>query len=542
MVLLNLFFAIAILLWATRMVRKGLSRFLGSRLQAMITSATKNRLRAIFTGFTIAGMLQSSSVTGVMASDFARKGLLSVPMGICILLGADIGSTIIVQFLSFDVSFFAPIAFLIGFIIFKRSANTHTAELGRAFMGIGLIILSLQMMSSSMMPLRNDNFFLSSLNIINEKVFFAIIVIAFFTWLMHSSIAMVLIIMGLMVGGTIDINSALIFVLGANIGAGFIPFILTIDSKTVARHIPLGSLIIRITVAVILIPFMPSITDYTIQYFGNTSFAVAMFHTLFNIVALILGLPFVNAIAKVCQKIMPAKKSNKITSVKSLKTSDIKNPSVALSAAEKEVINQADYIEKMLQGIFDVIASNDLKPVKKIKVMEENVDVLYEEIKIFTTKITIEKMTSSESQRATNTITYTTNLEHVGDIIERNLIDIANKKVQNNVSFTKEGWRDIEKIHNLVMRQLRLSITVFMNGGVEDARQLLLGKKSMQKMESESQDAHFSRLRAGIDDSIKSSALHLDIVRDLKRINTHLSSIAYPILEKHGELNSTIKK
>ena len=536
MVLINLLGAIAILLWSTRMVRKGISRFMGAKLPAMISRATKNRMRAVITGVGVAGMLQSASATGVLAVSFARKGVLSIPMGIAILLGADVGSTLMVQVLTFDVSWLSPIAFLLGYFVFVRGQDTHIGELGRALMGIGLILLSLQIMSNSMNPLKESEVFLNILATISSQTWLGILLVAIVTWFMHSSIAMVLIIIGLAVSGTVSPQSALIFVIGANIGAGFIPFILTLKEKSEVRHIPLASLLVRTLVGVLLVPFIWIISPFWNNAFDNVGLGIAMFHTAFNLLVLVVGVPFINTLADICKLIIPVKQQIKTIGAKLLLPEYINSPSKALNATEREVLTQADFVETMLQDVIDVIENDDLKKAKQIAKMDNNVDALYEDIKLYITKVSASQMTAEESQRTTNTITYTTNLEHVGDIIEYNLLDIANKKVKGGIMFTDEGWRDIQKLHSLVMQQLRLSVAVFMRGNVEDARQLLIGKRHLKEVEVKANNNHFERLRADITDSVKSSALHLDMVRDLKRINTHLSSIAYPILEKHGEL------
>ena len=539
MIFINLLGDIAILLWSTRMVRLGVSRYMGSRLPEMVGRATKNRMRASLTGMVIAGMLQSASATSILASSFAKQGAISVTMGLAILLGADVGSTIMVQILTFDVRWFAPIAFLFGYIIFVRGKEARTSELGRAFMGVGLIILSLQMMTSTMTPLRNDVAFVGIINTLTEQKLLAFVIVAFATWFMHSSIAMILIIIGLVTGGTISLEFGLLITLGTNIGASVIPLVLNLKSSPEAKSIPFGGLLMRSLAVIVVIPFLSVLSGAFQQYVGNDGFSVALFHTGFNVLILILGLPFVGAIAKFCKRVFPSRRVRKPMGAKGLKKEYLTVPEKALSMAEKEISVQAEYVEEMLSAVIQIIKKDDYKRIEKISKIDDYIDALYEDIKMYTTKITSSKMTDDEARRATNIITYTTNLEYAGDIIEKHILDMVGKKIQNNIVFSNAGWTEIKSIHVALMEQMRLSILVFSKGRVEDARQLLRGKEHLQSLEHQARELHFERLRDGVDASLNSSALHLDLVQDFKLINAHLCSIAYPILEKHGALYSS---
>ncbi len=536
MIFINLLGAIAILLWATRMVRLGVSRYLGARLPAMMESATQNRFRASMVGMGIASMLQSASATVVLASSFVKQGVITVPMGIAILLGADIGSTIMVQVLSFDVSWFSPIAFLLGYVIFVRGKDTRTSEIGRAIMGIGLIILSLQIMSVTMRPLSSETAFTNLLNTLVNQKFLAFMLVALATWFMHSSIAMVLIIIGLSGGSTIPFDFALLLVLGINVGASFIPMALTFRSSSEAKSVPFAGFLMRVGLVMVFVPFISFFAQKMQVFITSDGYGIALFHTVFNITVLVTGLPLVKVLAKFCTIIFPSQTIEKKMGAKSLKKEYLVIPDKALKMTEKEIAIQAGYVENMLGAIVQIIKKDDYKRIQKVEKMDDYVDALYEDIKIYVTKITSLKMSEDEARRATNIITYTTNLEHAGDIIEKNILPNIEKKMSYNILFSSAGWKEIQSIHGVLMEQMRLSIVVFEKGGVEDARQLLRGKKQLQELENKAKDKHFERLRDGNVDSLKSSSLHLDLVQDLKRINAHLCSIAYPILEKHGVL------
>jgi phosphate:Na+ symporter len=196
----------------------------------------------------------------------------------------------------------------------------------------------------------------------------------------------------------------------------------------------------------------------------------------------------------------------------------------------------ADIVETMLRNLIEVFRSNDQKLMDRLSNLDDDVDTLYEAIKLYLTEASRAGTTEEESKRIIDAITFTTNLEHVGDIIDKNLLELAQKKARNRLSFSVEGWKELEAMHARVVDNMQLAIGVFMSGDVDPARQLLAQKEKLREIERAGSEHHLERLRSGYVQSIETSALHLDIMRDLKRINSHLTSVAYPILDAHGVL------
>ena len=193
----------------------------------------------------------------------------------------------------------------------------------------------------------------------------------------------------------------------------------------------------------------------------------------------------------------------------------------------------------MLRATMEVFERNDEKSMKAITSQDNTVDHLYEAIKLYLVQVSRSELGEEESRRYIEILSFTTNLEHIGDIIDKNLMELAAKKIKNRWTFSTEGTAELQAFHARVIDNLRLSMNVFTTRDIALARRLVAEKTVMREIEAKAADSHFARLREGRPESIETSSVHIDVIRDLKRINGHLTSVAYPILEAAGELANT---
>jgi phosphate:Na+ symporter len=215
----------------------------------------------------------------------------------------------------------------------------------------------------------------------------------------------------------------------------------------------------------------------------------------------------------------------------------IQTPPVALACAARETLHMGDVIEAMLKQAMTALLSNDRKLVVEVSRMDNIIDRLDEAIKLYVTKLTRESLDEREGARAMEIIAFAINLEHIGDIIDKNLMELADKKIKHKYEFSKEGAAELEAFHKRILENLKFAFSVFMNQDVPIARKLIEEKTQLRTAELRSADSHLARLREGRPESIETSSLHLDILRDLKRIYSHICSVAYPVLEAAGELH-----
>jgi phosphate:Na+ symporter len=537
-VLLDLVGGIALLLWGLHMVQSGILRAFGADLRRILGIALRNRGTAFLAGIGVTALLQSSTATGLMTATFVGDGLVGLVPALAIMLGANVGTTLIVQLFSFDVSWVAPILLVVGVVGFKRSTRTVVRDLGRVAIGLGLMLLSLHILLDTLAPAENAPGVKTILAATTTMPVLNVVFGAVLAWAAHSSVAVVLLVGSLAYSGFITPVVALALVLGANLGTAINPLIEGGGlANPITRRLPLGNLINRVVGCALVIPLLHPIADAMMKLESNPVRLVADFHTLFNLVLAALFILPLPPFAKLLKWWLPepATPLDPSTPIY-LDASVIETPSLALTCAARETLHMGDLIETMLRKTIDALMTDDRRLVVEIERMDNAVDRLHEAIKLYVTKITRQSLDEAESRRAMEIIACAINLEHVGDIIDKNLMELAAKKIRNRLSFSESGAAELQAFHRRVLDSLKLAFSVFMSGDVKIARQLVEEKVAIREAERAAAENHFARLREGLTASLETSSLHLDILRDLKRIFSHICTIAYPVLEATGEL------
>ncbi len=537
--LVTLMGGVALLLWGVRMVRTGMTRAFGASLRLLIGKACANRFKAFATGIGVTGILQSATATALLLASFASRKLVTLPLALALMLGADVGTALITQIYAFDIKWIWAGLLFLGVILFNASENDEVRGTGRVLIGFGLMLLGLTIISQVSADLRDSktlHLLLSSLG--TEKVpLLAILVAAAITWLAHSSLAMVLFVMSLAGGGMIDGRLAVTLVLGANLGGAVVPYVALSGSAPAARRVVLGNLLIRAACVVIAMPFAAMIADGLAAISPDPARLAVNFHLAFNLVLAVLAMPVLGYVAALVTRLLPDPIANLDRSTpRHLDTSALDTPSEALACAMRETLVLGDLVLEMLKRSLPTIEGSDIKAVRDVERADNEVDGLHEAIKLYLIRASKAEMGQEDSRRYVEILTFTTNLEHIGDIIDKNLMELAAKKIKKRYAFSPEGAAELRKFHAQVVDHMRLALNVFATRDVTLARRLLREKATVRSAEFEATDRHFSRLREGRAQSIETSSIHLDVIRDLKRINSHLTSVAYPILEAVGEL------
>jgi phosphate:Na+ symporter len=537
-VLLDLMGGVALLLWGLHMVRSGIMRAFGSELRRLLSTALQNRLLALLAGIGVTALLQSSTATALMITSFAGRGLVDLVPALAIMLGANIGTTLIVQVLSFNVSAVAPVLFLVGVVAFKLGQRTPTRDLGRVAIGLGLMLLALHILLDTLAPAENVPSVRALLGAITGEPILCILIAAALTWAAHSSAAVVLLVMSLAYSHFVTPVAALALVLGANLGSAINPVLEGGSSSNPAsRRLPVGNLINRVIGVVVVLPFLQPIADAFTRLEPDPARMAADFHTVFNIALALVFIFLLDALAWLLVRLLPEPaKSPDLSTPLYLDETAINTPSVALACAARETLHMGDIVESMLRRAMAALMTNDRKLAAEVSRMDNIVDRLDEAIKLYVTKVTRESLDDRDGRRAMEIIAFSINLEHIGDIIDKNLMELAVKKIKHKYEFSKEGAAELADFHKRIIDNLRLAFSVFINDNVKIARTLIEEKTQLRTAELACADSHLARLREGRPESIETSSLHLDVLRDLKRIHSHICSVAYPVLEATGEL------
>ncbi|NQV43904.1 MAG: Na/Pi cotransporter family protein [Rhodospirillales bacterium] len=535
--LINFAGGIALLLWGVRMVRTGITRSFGAELRRVLSASAKNRFSALFAGFAVTAALQSSTATAMIISSFAGRGMIAGAAALAIMLGADIGTTMVVQALSFDLGWLSPALIAIGVFGFLSGEKSRRRNLSRTSIGLGLILLSLSLISMASAPLREAETASMILAPLASEPILAILIAALITWLAHSSVAIVLLIVSLAALQVLSIDLALILVLGANFGGAIAAVTMTLSSTAATKRIPLGNLGMRLIGVLIVLPLVPWVQPYIAMVDDTPARMIANFHLAFNVFLAVLFLPLIGVVMKLLEKFVPDEDLTELESgPKYLDPRAIDAPAVALTCAARETLHMGDIVRGMLNDTLQVFITNDEGLRKRVEERDDEVDDLHEAIKLYLTSLSRHELDQAESERSLDVFSFTTNLEHIGDIIDKNLMDLAGKKIKNHSSFSEAGLGELKQFHGQILANLDLALNIFLSRDENLAKELLRQKTAIRDLELEFVERHFMRVSGGAADTLGSSSVHLDVLRDLKRINGHLTSVVYPILEKTGQL------
>ncbi len=544
-VLLNLAGAVALLLFATRQVRTGVERAYGDALRVRLRVILRNPLLAVAAGAGLAIALQSATAVALIVGSFAGSGIVSGTSGLLAVLGADVGSALVVKLLSFDLSLLVPICLVAGTVLFMATQRRPLLQLGRILIGVGLLILSLRLIGEASEPLRQSAILPVVVDYLSDDPVTAFLLAAVMTWLFHSSVAAILLIVALAARGILPLELGVVLVLGANLGGGIIAVMLTRAATPRARIVPIGNLVMRAAGAVLALAVVVML-DPPLDLLGATETDQLIHaHIVFNLLLVVLGMPFVGPVFRLSERIAlmnvgpSAEDSLAAAEISALDEAALETPSQALANATREVVRVCETVEIMLQRIMQLYESADKDSIGELAKLDDRVDRKHAAIKVYLAKVTVRQLSEGEALRCQELVGACVKQEQVGDIIVRNMLVHVRKKLEYGLDFTPEGWRELTSFHATVLANARLAFNVLVSRDPATAMQLVREKDRLRDVEKASSASHFARLGEGTAKSIESSSIHLDTIRDLKQINSLLASMAYPVLEEHGLLGGS---
>jgi phosphate:Na+ symporter len=539
--LIDLAGSVALLLWGVHMVQSGIQRAFGPQLRRLLGHALGNRLRGFAAGLGITAILQSSTATGLMATGLAAGSLVDLVPALAVMLGANLGTTLIVQLFSFRIGGAASLLVLVGVILFRKGGHSRTRDLGRAAIGLGLMLIALMQLLALMMPFEDVPSLRLLMGAIATQPIIDVLLAAALTWAAHSSVASVLFIVSLTATGAVPPQAGFALVLGANLGTALIPLLESgTGSDPAARRLPVGNLLNRLVGCIAALALLPWVAPLVMTLEPDRARAVADFHTLFNLATAALFLPALGPFARLLRRLLPTRAAPSDPS-RPLYLDEVARelPVIALAGAAREVLRMADIVEAMLRGSLAALDGGDRKERSTVKDLDTVVDHLNSAIKAYLTALDPDALDEDDNRRLEEILAFATNLEHAGDIIEQGLMTIAGKRLKRGLAFSAEGQGEIRDMLERLASNVQAAAAVFITEDVRAARRLLGEKETFRNLEASATQTHFARIRAGRIESVETSALHLDVLRDLKRINSHLAAAAYPVLERRGELLST---
>jgi len=537
---LNLAGAIALLLWGVRMVQTGVQRAFGPRLRQVLGAALSNRFSAFAAGLGATAVLQSSTATGLMITGFAASGLVDLVPALSMMLGANVGTTLIVQLFSFDAAAAAPMLILLGVLLFRRAAAAPR-DFGRVLIGLGLMFMALRELLTIVTPYEDQPSLRLLLGIVATQPIVDVVIAAGLTWATHSSVVVVLLVMSLAARGVVPPDTAFALVLGANLGTAINPCLEGhAGGDAAARRLPIGNLLTRVIGVAVTLPALAPLGRMIVMWEPNAERAVADFHVAFNLAVAVVFMPLLPAFARLLRRMLPTQVAAADPARPLyLDSTALETPFLALGCATREALRLADVLEDMLNGFGAAIDGNDRRRIGETKKLAGILDKLNGAVTTYLTELDPEAMSVDDRHRASDIVLFASNLEHAADVVGRNLLGLAAKRIKQGLTLPQDHQAELRATLDQLLANLRSAASVFLTRDLRSARLLATQKEVFRDIESRAASEHFARLREGLVDRERGTLL-LDLLRDMKRVNMHLvSAAAYPVLEQGGELLPT---
>ncbi|MBO6791383.1 MAG: Na/Pi cotransporter family protein [Dinoroseobacter sp.] len=542
--LLNLSGAIFLLLFAVRQVRTGIERAHGASFQRMITQQN-SLIGASGSGLILASILQSSAAVGLLVTGFAANGFVGFPIALATILGADLGSALIIQVLSFRLDWLVPLLLTIGGWFFVKTISRKLRQYGRILLGVAFILISLQFLRQAVVPIRDSDFLPAIASYLASDFITAYMIGAFLALIMHSSVATILMCVTLVQVNSIPFEAGLSLVLGANFGSALIPIWLSRGFDIASRRPVFANLFLRGAwsfVILLALNLLPGFWHESLQGAGAQTLVFA--HIAFNVSLLVLALPLCRTLEPIFELTLPDRDTETDQDGQAgyqscLDPDDMEHPPKALANLKRELLHMMSIIDRMFTPVLSAFIHDNQMVVQEIRDVDKEVNACFDGIRDYVSHLPKEHYSKEQSKLARDMLEFAIRLETAGDVLAKRVSDLAEEAQQENSNFSQAGQEELAHLHDLISNNLRLANNVLISDDLECARLLSLEKSEIKRLERKSRKRHLKRLEKGLIESISSSNAHLELLRAFREFNSHICAVAYPILYKHGQLLET---
>lgn len=533
--LLNLLSAIALLVWGTHIVRSGIMRVYGADLRRVLSRSVSKKPMAFVAGIGVTALVQSSNATTLLVTSFVAQELVGLTSALVIILGADVGTALMARILTFDLSWLSPLFIFFGVVFFLGRKQTRAGQLGRTSIGLGLILLALQLIVAAATPITQAAGVKVLFSSLTGDVMLDALIGAVFAIISYSSLAAVLITATLTATGVISFKVALCLVIGANLGSGLLAMLNNSTSNAAGKRVALGSLLFKFIGSLMVLPFIDLLAEWLQKLTVSDEELVIFFHVFYNLIRCVIMVPFAEAMAGLCKKLIRDEPETDLRlKPKHLDTSALTTPALALANATRETLRMSEVLEQMLAA-FSKVVHGELREEREIRKLDDDVDVLYTAIKLYLAQMPKEDLPEEDSRRWAEIIEMALNLEMAGDILERMSGDVADKSLTARRAFSVEGLEELDKLIEQLSANLRLSQSVFLSRDISSAKRLRRSKHRFRITNRRYSHKHVDRLHQQNVQSIETSSLHLGLLGDMKRLNSLFCAVAYTVLEQPEE-------
>ncbi|MEA1939339.1 MAG: Na/Pi cotransporter family protein [Candidatus Caldatribacteriota bacterium] len=521
---------LGLFLYGMQLLSEGLQKIAGDRIQKTMEFLTNKPVMGVATGALLTSIIQSSSATSVIAIGLVNASLLSLKQSISIIAGANIGTTITAQIVSFRLEKYALPAIGIGFAFYFLSKKRNYKYFGQILLGFGILFLGLYTMSNAVRPLRNYAPFLDLLINISHNPLLGITVAAIFTAIIQSSSATTAIVIAMSIQDIIGIDAAIPLVLGSNIGTCFTAGIASIGSSITGKRLALSHLLFNVSGVLIFLLFLSKFT-YLVSFTSDIiPRQIANAHTIFNVTNTIIILPLLNIFVKFIIKILPGEEIVLKKGPIYLNKDIVGTPSIALGQANKEMVRMGEMVESMLDNVMISFIQGDLNKLKNVYLKEKVVNTLEKEITKYLVLISQKSLNIKQSKRLNDLMNIVNDIERVGDHAE-NMAELAEEKINENLPFSDKALSELKYMFSKVQSSIKKSITALKNRDINLANEVASNEDEIDDIEMELRNNHIHRLNKGVCFP-ESGVIFLDLISNLERIGDHANNISLMVREE----------
>lgn len=542
-IVIKMFGAVMLLLYAVRMVRTGFERAAGPSLRRVIGKASAGPVSGAASGAAVAVLLQSATAVAMLAAGFATSGFITTAAGLAVLLGADLGSALVVQFLVFDLSWLIPVLLAAGAWLFLKLDSRSARQTGRILLGIAFILLALGMIGEATGPLKDARFMPQIAGYLGADPATAMAVGALLAFLVHSSVAAVLMIAALGQNAGLSLEAAVPLVLGANVGAGIVALWLTRGMDRKARLLPLGNFIFRAAGALLALILLMRFHLPLEAISASPAQQIVAVHVAFNCLLALGCLPLTRPVARLVDRLLPERavedEREQFLPQSALDQHNVGNPRLALASATRELLRMGELVAMMARPVILMLDKGSEPEIRRLQKLDGHVNAIHSAIKLYIAEVNRGELSAEQAERSMELVSFAVNLERAGDLVAKNLLELALELQENNISFSQQGLKELTWMHDRVLANMELALNVLVSADVASARELIAEKDKMRALERDSHTRHLDRLKTRRVESMESSNAHLEVMRSLKDINSLFASAAVPILAREGQLRET---
>ncbi|WP_336509511.1 Na/Pi cotransporter family protein [Ruegeria lacuscaerulensis] len=534
-----------LLLFSVRLVRTGIERAHGAAFRQLLHDQV-NLLGAATAGLSLAIVMQSSAAVAILSAGFLVSNSLPFPTALAIVIGGDLGSALVVQILSFPIGWIVSPLLALGGWLAVKSNSQKSRQYGRIIMGIALILVSLDFLRSAVEPVRDSSFLPAVTSYLQEDLITAFLIGAALAFILHSGVAAVLMIVALVQIDALPFEAGVAILLGANLGSGLIPVWLTRGMDTPVQRLVISNLGLRGALAIIFLLIVSALplSEMAAKWSLIGAQGLILLHVSFNVVLLVVTLPFCGTIDKISSRLIS--NDNQIPNTaaafkpaSNLDPNTLGSPKLALTCLKQELLRMSSLVETMFRPALDMYLTDNDQLGQSIRDLDAEVDRCLAGIRSFATSIPKTSFKNLDGLSARDMLEYAIRLEAAGDVVAKRFTVLANQLHVAHSNLSKEGQCELLQMHENILTNFKLSADVLISADPESARLLCLEKAEIKRAERDSRKKHLQRLQNGRVESLETSNTHLETLRALREVNSHICAIAYPLLYKTGQLLET---